>query len=103
MDVQTPAARRTDPDTSHEADEAVTRSGRRHTQREKVADALTRWPGRTTAELAEKMGTDRYMVARRMSECETAGDALRGQKRRCNSTGKTAETWWPKPRQVSLL
>lgn len=103
MRVETPAARATDPATSHEAAHAITASGRRHSQRERVAAALARWPGLTTAELAERMGIDRYVVGRRMSECETAGDAVRGDKRRCRVNGRTAETWWPVPKQRALL
>lgn len=94
-DVRTPVARNTDPETSHAAGEAVTASGQRHAQRAQVLAGLREAPGVTSFELAEITGLDRYVVARRLPDCRTAGEAQVGIKRRCTISGKTAQTWWP--------
>lgn len=94
-DVQTPVARKTDPETSHAAGEAITASGKRHVQRHDVLAALQRNPGVTSFELAEIEGLDRYIVARRLPDCRSAGEAVTGVKRSCQVSGKTAQTWWP--------
>lgn len=94
-DVRTPAARSTDPGTSHAAAEAVTKSGVRAHQQRQVLAALREWPGRTSAELASNAGMDRYAVARRLPElCPTF--AFRGGSRACAVSGRPAVTWWPK-------
>lgn len=94
--VETPAARSTDPETSHIAAAEVTKSGLRGHQQRQVAAALIQWPGRTTNELAALMCACRFMVARRMKEVETAGHAVRGGKRQCRISLRMAEEWFPK-------
>jgi len=93
--VETPAARATDPSTSHAAAALVTATGKRHSQAERVLDALRRHPGSTSAELAKRMGVDRFMPARRLKELETGRRAMRGNVRRCTACGNPSETWWP--------
>ena len=93
--VETPAARRTDPETSHEAAEVHTVSGKRAEQQAITVAAVRAFPGRTMQELAALTDNDRYMFGRRISECETAGLVKRGTKRVCKVTRRTAEAWWP--------
>lgn len=94
-DIRTPAARSTDPETSHIAAEAVTKSGVRAHQQRQVLAALREWPGRTSAELAQQASMDRYAVARRLPElCPTF--AFRGGSTICSISGRPAVTWWPK-------
>lgn len=69
----TPAARATDPVTSHEAAEHITESGTRASQQHLVLGAVERWPACTSAELAELMGAPR----------------------KCSVGGKRAVTWRP--------
>lgn len=95
LNIQTPAARETDPETSHIAADKITKSGERKLQQERVADAVRRWPGCTSAELAEKMRADRTMPARRLKEIETAGAVVRGHARYCDVRNTKAVTWWP--------
>ena len=66
-----PRARRSDPESSHRAATEVAPhlSG----QRRAVWEALSRHPGRSSKELAEVSGLDRYMVARRLPELEQYG------------------------------
>jgi len=94
-DIRTPAARATDPGTSHAAAEAITKTGVRAHQQRQVLAALREWPGCTSAELASNAGMDRYAVARRLPElCPTF--AFRGGSRACAVSGRPAVTWWPK-------
>lgn len=93
--VETPAARATDPVTSHLAADAHTRSGTRARQQEQAADAVARYPGHTSQELAQLTGLDRYMLARRLPECVTAGAVFKGTNQRCSVSGRLAMTWWP--------
>lgn len=93
--IRTPAARATDPSSSHDAADEITASGLRAQQQAQTLAAIRAFPGRTMQELAEATGYDRYMLGRRVSECETAGAVCRGQKRKCTVTGRSAEPWWP--------
>ncbi len=92
--IETPAARATDPDTSHIAANEVTATGMRAEQRAKTLAAVRAFPGSTMQELADKTGLCRYMLGRRISECETAGVVFRGLKRCCSVTGRMAEPWF---------
>ncbi|QUX98180.1 MarR family transcriptional regulator [Marinomonas sp. CT5] len=78
MNIQTPAAKAGDPETSHLAAEAVTKSGVRQKQIERVVAMVQETNGLTSRELASKHGEDRYMVGRRMSEAETAQEVEKG-------------------------
>lgn len=95
MNIQTPAARATDPDPSHAAADEVTRNGRRHANRVTVAKVVADHPGYTSRELAYHCTLERHEVARRLSECETAGDVIRGEARQCRIGGRSVTTWWP--------
>lgn len=89
-------SRRSDPRSSHEAGERMRASGALGDQKAQAAAAVRAWPGRTSQELAEAAGLDRYMLARRLPECEDrAGGVRRGEMRRCSITGRLAMTWWP--------
>jgi hypothetical protein len=90
----TPASRRNDPVTSHEAEAEVTRSGARGNQQRLVRSLVQRFPGRTSRELARCAGIDRYMVARRLPEVEPV-HVKKGEARRCEVGGRSASTWWP--------
>ena len=94
-----PAAASADPGTSHEAARAINASGGRAAQTRLVADAVRRWPGKTSAELAVLAELDRHMVAKRCPDAEKAGLVYRGPARVCETTrGKRplrAVTWWP--------
>lgn len=107
MRIATPAARCTDPESSHEAAEEHTRSGKRHTQRQLVAAAVRANPGMTASELAKRCDLDRHMVSKRTAESRTAGDvrntpcleteenSYKHHMRKCRITGKRVMCWWP--------
>jgi hypothetical protein len=93
--VETPAARRSDPVTSHQAAEHVTRSGVRGQQQAQAAAAVRAFPGCTSFELAMRTDIDRYVMARRLPECVTAGVVRKGPARTCSITRRQALTWFP--------
>ena len=100
--------RRTDPGTSAEAAREMVVSGKLGEQQIAVLDAVRRWPGRTSAELAAFMGVGRQMPARRLPELEAAGRVVdgegvvlvpgkisKGMARGCGECGRRCVTWWP--------
>ncbi|MBJ7555413.1 hypothetical protein [Marinomonas spartinae] len=96
MNIQTPSAKAGDPETSYLAADAVTKSGARQAQIERVVAMVHKTNGLTSRELASKHGEDRYMVARRMSEAETAQEVEKGPVRICEIGKCKAVTWWVK-------
>ncbi len=93
--VHTPASRRTDPESSHAAALHITRTGKRGAQQDQAAAAVRHYPAHTSFELALLTDLDRYMLARRLPECETAGRVRRGRMRHCTVTGRLAMEWLP--------
>lgn len=98
IDVRTPAARATDPVTSHMAAENLTQSGVRCKQQAEVLSAIWCNEGCTAHELAKRTGLDYYKIMRRGAELRLAGVVKenRFDKRRCTVSGRMALTWWPK-------
>lgn len=89
-----PIARRRDPETSKLAAEKVMKCGARARQENLVLGGVKLNPGLTTAELAVKIGTDRYVPARRMASLERQGLVRRStDKRKCTVTGSPCLTW----------
>ena len=89
-----PATHRNDPITSFMAETYVNDSGIRSAQRKHVLSLLRQHPGSTSAELAEKTGEDRAMIARRLNEL-IPDYAVRGVIVKCRAKGTKAVTWWP--------
>lgn len=90
-----PAARATDPVTSHLSAAEHTDSGKRGRHIGIVIDAVRRHPGKTSAEIAPLCGLERHEVARRTADAEHARAIRKGEIRRCNTSGRSAVTWWP--------
>lgn len=91
--ADTPIARTSDPGTSHASAAIVTKTTRAK-QQKLVRDLVEKFPGHTSAELAEKGMADRYMVARRLPELRPTW-VRNGETRKCSVTGRKAMTWWP--------
>ena len=102
--MTTTLARRTDPITSHIAAADHVQSGANDKQKflvltflRRYVASLNRYP--TSAELADKYGMDRHMVAKRLPDLEREGlvakDECMGQltKRKCTVNGTTACIW----------
>ncbi len=96
--VATPASRRHDPESSRQAEAEHTQTGRRADQQRQAAEAVRRWPGRTSSELARLSGIDRHALGRRLPEIEAGegpGEILRAGERRDPETGRKGVRWWP--------
>lgn len=83
----------TDPDTSLLAAIATTQSGRRETHKRILLDAVVRWPGSTSAELASWVGLERHEAARRLADLRNDGAVRQGAKRACLLCGNVCVTW----------
>lgn len=103
--IQTPAARGTDPESSHLAAEKMARTGKRAKQIECVAEAVRLYPALTAAELAQMCGADygmdRYAFSRRLADAATAGLVLKAEQRRCSVTCNTSLTWMPPQQEAA--
>ncbi len=91
-------ARSTDPATSHDAAEHVTRSGVAAGQRAKCLWYLREHPGAIAAEVSVGTGlgrdaTDIHRVSRRLSDLANAGTIYPGASRKAPS-GRQQQTWW---------
>jgi len=85
---------RGDPQTSHEAAEALKLSDRLGAQPRAVLAALRECDGSTHAELGRVMGCDWLVAARRLPELERAGLVRKGEPRICTIKGSRCVTWW---------
>jgi hypothetical protein len=63
-----PASRSTDNAASFRAEERQNKSGKRASDQHKALEAVRRYPGCTSKELAALTGLDRYMLARRLPD-----------------------------------
>jgi hypothetical protein len=99
FDQSPPASKNIDPSTSDMAEAAITKSGKRGSDCQKVYEFLLEHPSHTSAELAEKMKPGdkdwRYTVARRLADLKNKHGAMAWQagKRVCNITNNKAVTW----------
>jgi hypothetical protein len=97
-----PLARLSDPDTSHEAATEYAASGQHKVHLHYVLSAVTRYPGKTSRELAlciVKMfrvtNLQAYDAAhKRLPDLLSAGRVKKGPRIRCSVTGKFAYTWF---------
>ena len=98
-------ARNSDPISSHEAARAIIATGDRAHQQHLAYAAVRAYPGRTSLELAQLSGQDRYRLARRLPELAELGLVTHGPKRRCTASarGLNAVTWEPVPVQLQLV
>ena len=89
-------ARRTDPWPSHAAADHVERTGKAGQQRIRCGAAVLKNSGKTSQELSEITGIDRYELARRLPELRAQGLIRNGAETKiCNITGRPAMTWEP--------
>jgi len=86
-------ARRNDPVSSRLAAERIVANGKRTTLQDQTVDAIRRHPRKTMQELADITGLCRFMLGRRVSECERKGLIRRLPERVCAVTGYMAEPW----------
>lgn len=91
--IQTPHSRNADPLSSHLAGDELTASGSRAKQIDFVVGLVKGNQGKTSRELADISGADRYMIARRLPEAEGI-HLKKGDMRTCSIAGRKAVTWW---------
>ena len=72
-----PRSRRGDPKSSRRAEDQMRSSGALKGQSLRVWEALKKHPGKSSKQLAERTGLDRYMVARRCADLFNVGAALK--------------------------
>jgi hypothetical protein len=104
--IETPAARFTDPESSHLAAAEITASGARAHQMAQAVAAVRAFPRSTSFELAMATELDRYMLGRRLADARTAGQVrnvppgvpaseYKVYMRHCRVTGRMAMRWCP--------
>ena len=104
MRIETPAARSTDPASSHLAADAITKSGKRMNDADKVLAAVLAWDvfggaPKTGAEIAKDLQKfypfekwDHYKAIKRL--CDLKGLKVKhGEKRECRVLGSLCVTW----------
>jgi hypothetical protein len=92
--LRSPVSAKSDPATSKEAAEGVTRSGLREGQCLGVLALVKKYRNSTSLELAHKGRTyDRYVIARRLPELEQGGLVSKSGIKVCGVSGKKATTW----------
>lgn len=84
-----PAARRSDPVTSHLAAGDHASTGKRAGHMAAVIAAVRAHPGKTSAELAPLCRLERHEAARRTADAERIGAIRKGEPRKC----KTSTAW----------
>jgi len=90
---ETPAARNTDPETSHEAVDHIHETGQRAAHQKIVLEMVLKLPGLTYRELGVQTGLERHAVMRRLHDLVDAGRVVKGEKRQVGKLKYT--TWWP--------
>lgn len=96
MKIETPASRRTNPETSHLAERHINESGLRANQQRAVYGLIVSHPNHTTQELAALGILARDEISRRAPELITAGLVEKGPARRCTQTRRSAHPWMAK-------
>lgn len=89
-----PLARKTDPETSHEAAREHRKSGKLTQSMSDVLAAVRKYGGLTAVELALQSCLDRYEVSRRLADLRHAGLVRWGGSRVCEVNKRKMETWW---------
>jgi len=101
------ASRKTDPETSHEAECEITDSGKRDHQCQQVLAAIKESPASTAVELSRMHNIDRYAVSRRTADLFSKGLIFKGKDRKCHINKRTMTVWIafekPDPEQNDLF
>lgn len=90
----TPAARNTDPDSSHAAARAVRLNGSRASIQQRALEIVQKLPGLTVVEIAVQLGLQSHTVGRRLSDLFQAERIKKGTEDRYVD-GLPYTTWWP--------
>lgn len=88
----TPAARNTDPETSHKAAEHVRLNGSRASIQKRALEVIEKLQGLTVVEIAVQLGLPSHTVGRRLSDLCMAKRIRKGAERYVD--GLPYLTWW---------
>jgi hypothetical protein len=91
-----------DPETSKQAAEMFSRTGKRKKHSLIVLDAIQKEQWRTGPELMAPTGLDEYAVRRRLSDLKAQGRIIQGSVRACSVKGTKMVTWGL-PGQMTLI
>lgn len=89
----TPAARNTDPATSHVAAQAVRLNGVKASLQKRLLEVVKLLPGLTVVHYAKQLGLDSHRVGRRLSDLKNAGRIRADGEMYVEGLPYT--TWWP--------
>jgi len=81
------------PVSSKIAGAMIENSGIAENQRAAALNAVKRWPGKTSLELAKLSGLDRYILARRLPEIKELKQGDDRRQRCCRVTGRMSVVW----------
>jgi hypothetical protein len=87
-----PASRRTDPTTSHEAEQSVN-GGARQKQMHVLAALVREHPDQTGNELSAHGILTERQISRRLNDAHTNGLIYVSGRKRCSISGRTARAW----------
>jgi len=90
-----PVSRPSDPDTSHEAEETINKTGSRITQCNTIFLVLKSSPGKLAGEIADSTGLGMHVTSRRLADLKNRGLIFQGQPRTYFQTGRKQVSWWP--------
>tara|TARA_B100000519_G_scaffold96672_1_gene84147 strand:+ start:5346 stop:5660 length:315 start_codon:yes stop_codon:yes gene_type:complete len=90
-------ARNSDPETSLIAAREMAATGQLGNMELTALNLVLNNPGWTSAELEKRHGFERGQIGKRLSTLVNNGRVIRGDKRRCEITGKLAFTHYTKP------
>lgn len=88
-----PAARNSDPITSHLSDREISESGQRLTRARLFAELVSQFEGHTSNEIAHKFGLCRYEAGKRLSDARGMNLVVNGDNKKCDVSGKLAMVW----------
>lgn len=87
-------ARADDPRTSHQAADEITNDGTRSDMMQKTRELLRAMPGRTANELEAAGHFKDGQIRKRLHDLFQSGEAVQGEIRNSEITGKANITWW---------
>jgi len=90
-----PVSRPSNPDTSHEAEESINKTGSRTTQCSEIFSVLKSNPGKLSGEIADITGLGMHVTSRRLADLKNKGLIFQGQHRVYSHTGRKQVSWWP--------
>lgn len=90
-----PVSRKSNPDTSREAESWINQNGSRQTHIQAVLDIVRGTPGLTTGEIGEMSTFGQMETRKRLSDLKNADMIRQGKSRVWMPSGRNQSTWWP--------